>query len=119
AEPDRGAAARADAWPEGPHLRLHALRFGDLALAETDPQHADPESASRAAQLWLGLAQAAIAGEGASPAEGPAASDAGQVARAIDGRAGTEAYDQVVVGYLLQLAEELKAEGAHAASIRV
>ncbi|MEX0890854.1 MAG: hypothetical protein WEB88_01710 [Gemmatimonadota bacterium] len=59
----------------------------------------------QSALLWMGLARAATA---TGPDEDLAATDAGAVAEAINEHEETEAYDQVIVGYLLQLAEELK-----------
>lgn len=70
---------------------------------------------SRSAQLWIGLARAAMAAEheaetpeGAEGAEDHA-HDPVAVAKAIDEHGGKDqAYDQVIVGYLLQIAQELK-----------
>src|SRR4029434_1338688 len=48
-----------------------------------------------------------------------AAAEPSRVANAIDRHHGAEAYDQVVVGYLLQIASELKtATGAEAQALR-
>ncbi len=69
--------------------------------------------------MWLGLARAALVadalGEDApAPPTEPAA-----IARAIDAHPTSAAYDQVIVGYLLQIADELKdAGGAEAVSLR-
>jgi hypothetical protein len=100
---------------------------------------------ARAARLWVGLARAALAGGGAgrrektSPgapdaaapdakgetplevaeAEEQAAADPEAVARAIDEHKREAAYDQVIVGYLLQIADELRtAEGRDAVALR-
>ena len=62
----------------------------------------------RAAELWIGLARAAMAtDQPGQPAEKISAEPA-LVARAIDEHQGEAAYDQVIVGYLLQIANELK-----------
>jgi len=97
--------------PEWPHLRFHALTLDRLELVEGDdspPSEADSEPARRRAQLWVGLANAAMASEASVLDPSDAAADPDDVARAIDGHPGTAAYDQVIVGYLLQIAEELK-----------
>ena len=58
----------------------------------------------------MGLATAAMAGE-TSPAA-PTPTEPAVVARAIDEHQGIEAYDQVIVGYLLQIARELNETSA-------
>jgi hypothetical protein len=104
---------RLRAWP---HVQLHALTYERLELADHGGQHTEGDA--RAAQLWVGLARAALATapEDATPTE-PAV-----IAQAIDARAtggGDTAYDQVIVGYLLQIAAELKtAGGSEAAALR-
>lgn len=104
---------RLKAWP---HVQLHALTYERLELA--DHEGRTTEGDARAAQLWVGLARAALATapEDATPTE-PAV-----IAEAIDARAtggGDTAYDQVIVGYLLQIAAELKtAGGSEAAALR-
>jgi hypothetical protein len=118
-----GDPARLRAWP---HLRLHPLTYERLELLDDQgvPPPADGEEGDdaaggasgrrvRAAQLWIGLARAALAGQVAEEDTPP--SKPAVIAQAIDrhtkGMAGGEAYDQVIVGYLLQIAEELKAAG--------
>jgi hypothetical protein len=101
---------RLKAWP---HVQLHPLTYERLELAEEGGKPADGDA--RAAQLWVGLARAALATapEDATPTE-PAV-----IAQAIDARAtggGDAAYDQVIVGYLLQIAAELKTAGGREAS---
>ncbi|MFL5560906.1 MAG: hypothetical protein ACJ79K_05450 [Gemmatimonadaceae bacterium] len=100
---------------------------------------------ARAARLWVGLARAALAGREApsrkastgatstetstpetpptsaatAEAEETAAADPAEVARAIDEHQREEAYDQVIVGYLLQIADELRsADGRDAVALR-
>ncbi|MFQ5890490.1 MAG: HEAT repeat domain-containing protein [Gemmatimonadota bacterium] len=86
-----------------PHVHLHALRFERLELQEDGGERT--ERSGHASHLWIGLAQAAMAAESSDDA---GSADPGTVARAIDRRSGEEAYDQVIVGYMLQIAEELK-----------
>ena len=72
---------------------------------------------SRAAQLWIGLARAALAAEATDEKLDDAQStDPVVVAKAIDEHKKDAAYDQVVVGYLLQIAEELKTKGGKEAA---
>ena len=106
-------AERLNAWT---HVQLHPLTYERLELAEQGGKPAEGDA--RAAQLWVGLARAALATapDAATPTE-PAV-----IAQAINARAtsgGDAAYDQVIVGYLLQIAAELKtAGGTEAAALR-
>lgn len=166
-------AAELQRWA---HVRLYPLTFETLELLEDDAARADDEEfgggpisatsgppklgRTRGAQLWIGLARAAMAadtmdsaardagagddtGESGAPRGTPSrgsvsqsgshvgvtedgtdqhwgSSDPVVVAKAIDDHArDDQAYDQVVVGYLLQIAEELRTKGGHeAASLR-
>lgn len=113
---------RIGAWP---HLRLYPLTYDRLELVDerdAAPPSEEAESRgarTRAAQLWVGLARAALASEqaaqsatpsdaGASGAAEAAMRDPKAVARAIDQHRRDAAYDQVIVGYMLQIADELK-----------
>ena len=151
------------AWP---HIRLYPLTFDRLQLLEGDQaEQADAGSpgATKAAQLWVGLARAALASERveapAAPARPPepqafrpaprpdapapppeataplteaeidsaldavqpaaaieaAAAEPTQVAHAIEVHERGTAYDQVIVGYMLQIADELKLAGGSGA----
>jgi hypothetical protein len=83
-------------------------------------------AAGRATQLWIGLARAALVSDTSAPAgarreetDDSTALEPATVARAIDEHQREEAYDQVIVGYLLQIGEELKtAEGPEAAGLQ-
>jgi hypothetical protein len=97
-----GPLMASPARAEWPHVRLHALSFGDLEMA--DGAAGTAERSARAPELWIGLARAALQG-------GEEADDPAVVAMAIDRHAHAAAYDQVIVGYLLQLAEELRSGG--------
>ena len=115
-----------DLWP---HVRFFPLTYDRLQLIEDDPTAQAPSAeqmkAGRGTQLWIGLARAALVSDTSDPA-GPT-NDADEnsslepatVARAIDEHQREEAYDQVIVGYLLQIGEELRtAEGPEAAGLQ-
>jgi len=101
------------------NVRLFPLTFDQLELIEEgiDEAMAEGEDSrdarTRAAQLWIGLARAALARE--ATAELPS-TDPEAVARAIDAHQNDSAYDQVVVGYMLQIADELSADDKRASS---
>jgi len=118
-----GDPARLSAWR---HIRLHPMTYERLELlddAGLPPDLADSAGSAdesglrdarvRGAQMWIGLARAALAGqlgEDEAPPTKPAV-----IAKAIDEHPKSEAYDQVIVGYLLQIAEELKSAGGQEA----
>lgn len=105
--------------PEGltkwPHVRLFPLTYEQLQLlqGEDEDPSGGPGDGTRAAQLWIGLARAALMAETNAAAAGGSAepdnvaSDPEAVAKAIDEHQSDEGYDQVIVGYLLQIAQEL------------
>ncbi len=109
-----GRRERLSAWP---HVRLYPLTYERLDLIEETPGQtpggdaATRQDRTRAAQLWLGLARAALAADAAGEAAAGdgATTDPTLVARAIQAHPRGTAYDQVIVGYLLQIAEEVKA----------
>ncbi len=77
------------------------------------------ERGARAAQLWVGLARAALTAQAGD--DQPTPTEPAVIARAIDDHPRTDAaaYDQVIVGYLLQIADELKTAGsAEAVALR-
>lgn len=120
-DPDRGSgplgldpAFRTRRWP---HVAAYSLDYERLRFIEGEHEGDETEQSrakrTRSAQLWLGLARAALA----SSALDEAASDEDEdlldaapeaVAKAIEDRRKDSAYDQVIVGYLLQIADELK-----------
>ena len=139
-EPDHAASPvsvahdpRTSGWS---HVRLYPPMYDRLELVEEDGHEATGEDAAtrgqrtRAAQLWVGLARAALA---IGDLPGPAAStvdtaepplhdatddvptDPAAVARAIDEHPRGAAYDQVIVGYMLQIADELRSAGGQEA----
>ena len=103
--------------PEGlakwPHVRLFPLTYEQLQLLEGEDADSGKGEGTRGAQLWIGLARAALMAEtNAAHADGAAApedvaDDPEAVAKAIDEHQSDEGYDQVIVGYLLQIAQEL------------
>lgn len=106
----------AEEMPSWEHVSLHPLGYsklqmkGDDALAEDEPD--------RVVELWLGLAQTAMSAE--EPYTPSAAPDESVLADEIRSHGREQAYDQVIVGYLLQLAEELKgSSGGEADRIRL
>lgn len=114
-----------DVLQQWAHIRLFPLTFEQLQLLDEEPEEAAPEaeakaemrSGGRAAQLWIGLARAALAAEATDETLDSAQStDPVVVARAIEEHKKDAAYDQVVVGYLLQIAEELKSKGGKEAA---
>jgi hypothetical protein len=111
------------------HVRYFPLTYDRLQLIEDDPDaataKADQMKSGRATQLWIGLARAALVSDTSSPSAASRDQDdntslePATVARAIDEHQREEAYDQVIVGYLLQIGEELKtAEGPEAAGLQ-
>jgi hypothetical protein len=109
-----GPPERLRAWP---HVQLHPLSYERLELVEEGGTTSD--RGARGAQLWVGLARAALATQ-ADDAR-PTPTEPAVIAQAIDAHSKTEtaAYDQVIVGYLLQIAEELKTAGsAEAVALR-
>ncbi len=105
---------------EWPHFKLHPLTFDGLALVD-DSSYSGHEGSggkpsSTEVELWIGLARAALSADETSEdvETGPAA-----VAKAIEEHPRAEAYDQVIVGYLFQIAHELKtASGDKAEELR-
>jgi hypothetical protein len=118
----------AEVLTQWPHIRLFPLTFAQLQLIEEDPNaEAGSEDeirsgaqGSRSAALWVGLARAALVHDlnvKVDPEDADSV-DPKVVAHAIEETKRDAAYDQVVVGYLLQIAEELKTkEGKEAAAL--
>lgn len=98
-----GPLSRLTQWE---HLRLHPLSYERLELVD-DGREA---GGLRGAQLWVGLARAALAQQGTAEASTEMMEPV-VLAKALDEHSKNEAYDQVIVGYLLQIAEELKTSG--------
>ena len=103
--------------PRWTHVRLHPLTLDRLQLI-SDEDSSGEKASGRGADLWIGLASAAVATDSGHVVE-DAPTDPSEVAKAIDEHEAVEAYDQVIVGYLLQIADELKgASSADVAALR-
>jgi len=114
-----------------PNIHIHPVAYDSLRLLDDDGAVEEDEEArtarTRYAQLWVGLAKAAVMRAGRderSPDEEvhgdpeDASRDPGAVARAISEHSESDAYDQMIVGYLLQIVEELRvAIGPEAAQL--
>ena len=100
------------------NVRLYALTYDQLELVgdpndEDEEEDEQREQGTRSAQLWIGLARAALSTESRPD---PESTDPDAVAEAINEHREASAYDQVVVGYLLQIAQELKKDGGNASA---
>jgi len=106
-----GAPERLSAWT---HVQLFPLTYERLELVgEDELDEGGGEQRTRGAQLWVGLARAAMAET--EETSGDAEADPAVVADAIRDHPQTAAYDQVIVGYMLQIAEEVRAAGGEEA----
>ncbi|MGH7466839.1 MAG: hypothetical protein ACRENP_02530 [Longimicrobiales bacterium] len=118
-EPEKGALPLGLGDPEAltqwQFVRLFPLTYEQLQLIKKEGEGDDDESgdereiATRTARLWIGLARAALAAD--DPDLAPEKTEPAVVANAINQHPAAKAYDQVIVGYLLQLAQELKQDG--------
>lgn len=99
------------------HIWLLPLTYDQLELVE-DPADSAATSTTqhRTSQLWLDLARAALqSDEGVERTP----TDPVVVAGAINAHAREQAYDQVIIGYLLQISNELSnADRAESALLR-
>lgn len=97
-----------DDTQEWQHVRIVRQAYERLAMRDDEFAGDGPRGLPRPAQLWFELAQATLlAGEhgggDATPETTPT-----ELARAINTRGQQTAYDQVVIGYLLRIAAELR-----------
>jgi hypothetical protein len=104
-----------EAVPPWEHIRYTPVEYDRLRMQEEGgPQ--DREE-GRAAELWLGLAQSALARSGGETSG--SAPGGTELARSIRSHDPDEQYDRVIVDYLHRLAIELKStEGHEAKAIR-
>jgi hypothetical protein len=118
-EPERDGplGLKRDQLGSWPHVKLHPLTFDGLALAERSAA-ADGSASAAGNELWVGLARAALSLDEPETSES-LQTEPSAVAKAIDEHPRAEAYDQVIVGYLLQIARELNtASGEKAEELR-
>jgi hypothetical protein len=102
-----------ESFPHWDHVKLYRVGYEHLEIS--DAAGGGDSVIDRATRLWLSLAQAVLVLE-APPEELP---DASALAQGIEGHQRETAYDQVIAGYLVQLAEELKTgRGGDAEKIR-
>ena len=102
-----------DDFPRWKYARLYKVGYDKLELRDQTGEEYGPIDHST--ELWIGLAQAALQSD--EPFDEPP--EPAVVARSIEGNQRGGAYDQVIVGYMLQIAEELKDAGTkEAAKIR-
>ncbi len=93
------------------NVKLFPLLYDRLELLDDEEEPATGGRAAGAqdgiaAQLWVGLARAAIAADQGPDRDTPM--DPENVASAIDEHDREPAYDQAIVGYLLQIAHEVR-----------
>ncbi len=105
------------------NITLHPVSYESLELLDETPSGeqdaASREARSQAAGLWVGLARAAMATEDSGENEPAPNTEPAVVAKAIDERGGDTAYDQVIVGYLLKIADELRtSKGSEAIALK-
>lgn len=100
--------------PSWDKIQLFGLGYEKLELVDGE---ATPTSHDKASELWLGLARAAMAEGDSLEEESSKAPEV--IAESIRTHRREAAYDQVIVGYLLQLADELKAGDGQGESIKV
>ena len=99
--------------PSWEHAHVYPIGYDQLEMKSVPGQGEE----GRSSRLWLGLAQAALAGD--ESADTTTSSDPKSIARTIDGHRQEDAYDQVIVGHLLQLADELKSgKGGESQKVR-
>lgn len=101
-----------EARPSWTHARVHPVGYDKLEMRQDQGAGV---AADRASLLWLGLARAALDDDEVTEV----GSDPESVARGIREHEREAAYDQVIVGYLLQLADELStSEGRESKQVR-
>jgi hypothetical protein len=103
-DPQRGdgpVGKRLDQVGPWAHIRLRPVGYDQFALQDGEPAGSlEPEEERDG---WVELAQLALASESALAVN----TDPLVVAEAIDRKSGEVAYDQVVLGYLARVAEEM------------
>jgi hypothetical protein len=112
-DPDRGGTPlgtrhdRTDAWS---HVKVYSLSLNGLRIAGDDESTGSTGGdGAPSVELWIGLARAALERsiDGAAT-DGGLQAEPAVLAKAIDEHQKLEAYDEVIVGYLLKIADELR-----------
>ena len=114
-DPDRGGTPlgtnreRGASWS---HVRIYSLSLNGLGIATVDGSGA-PGEAAPSVELWIGLARAALERsiDSQQSNDGGLQVEPAVLAKAIDEHQRIEAYDEVIVGYLLKIADELRSAG--------
>ena len=107
-EAEQAGPAGKGAIPAWPHVKIHPLTFDGLALVGEAPLSGSSEQSTLGGELWLGLARAALMSEDGKEVDADVSTEPSDVAKAIDDAPRAEAYDQVIVGYLLQIVQQVK-----------
>lgn len=100
--------------PDWDHFHLYPLGYDRLEIKQSSGGQ-EGVSVDRATELWFGLARAAISGDEDYGDEPPSPQ---AIADSIRRHRKEAAYDQMVVGHLLQLADELKSGEGESEVIR-
>jgi len=105
------------------NVKLFPLNYERLELLyegkDTEGEERVHKAGStKAAQLWVGMARAAMMLDEDADLDAESINPL-VVAEAIDKRKEEQAYDQVIVGYLLQIAEELKQSGGQPEAVEL
>ena len=101
--------------PKWEHARVYPIGYDQLEMKSVVGEGKTGDG--RSSRLWLGLAQAALASD--DPLEDGSSADPKSIAHTIENHRQEEAYDQVIVGHLLQLADDLKSSsGGEAEKVR-
>ncbi|MEZ4422622.1 MAG: hypothetical protein R3E98_04390 [Gemmatimonadota bacterium] len=106
-EAERGGATPIGLRPEEEIPRLQGIRLVPVGYDSLELDRHATEPTGSAMRLWLQLAQAATAAE--RPFGREQAPPPEEIADSIRKHERSAAYDQVIVGYLLQLAEDIRA----------
>ena len=96
-----------DALSRWRHIALFPASLDRLELASDGRTDGAERQSAEAHRLWTGLARAALSGLSLDDADDENY-EPQRVAGAINARKGEQAYEQVVIGYFLQIASELR-----------
>ena len=96
------------------HIAMFPAVFDKLELIDEADSDQGVMAQSRAAQLWVGLARAALSAEPG----GDENYDPSRVAKAIDSHTRERAYDDVIIGHLLQMSTEMSSAGPSSRLLR-